>query len=143
MKDGAEPSLVVDNSVAMVWAFEDETDFYAMSVLDAMTRHTAAVPALFLSEVTNSLIVATRKGRITSRESLVFIGRLEGLPIQIVPTSTFQQARELYDFARTTGLTAYDAQYLQLAQSFNLPLATLDKEILAAMTSLGVPRFQP
>jgi predicted nucleic acid-binding protein len=41
------------------------------------------------------------------------------------------------------GLTIYDACYLELAQRLNLPLATLDKELRAAASALGLPRRGP
>ena len=39
-----------------------------------------------------------------------------------------------------TGLTAYDAAYLELAQRRRLPLATLDRALRDAATSAGVLR---
>jgi predicted nucleic acid-binding protein len=36
------------------------------------------------------------------------------------------------------GLTAYDAAYLELAKRKGLPLATFDKELIAAATLEGV-----
>lgn len=40
--------------------------------------------------------------------------------------------------AREYRLTGYDAAYLELAQRLNLPLATLDKELLLAAPAAGV-----
>lgn len=37
------------------------------------------------------------------------------------------------------GLTLYDAAYLELAQRLDLPLATLDTELRAAGSAVGVP----
>jgi rRNA-processing protein FCF1 len=36
-------------------------------------------------------------------------------------------------------LTLYDAAYLELAQRLDLPLATLDADLRAAASALGVP----
>ncbi len=50
---------------------------------------------------------------------------------------------EALELARNHGLTVYDAVYLQLSISAALPLATLDDELLAAATVIGVPIYTP
>ncbi|MGQ3045861.1 MAG: type II toxin-antitoxin system VapC family toxin [Niveispirillum sp.] len=45
------------------------------------------------------------------------------------------------DLAAKHRLTVYDASYLALALDRGLPLATFDKEIIAAARSLSVPLF--
>ena len=42
------------------------------------------------------------------------------------------------DLARTHGLSAYDASYLQLALTLRVPLATLDERLGQAAQALGV-----
>lgn len=41
--------------------------------------------------------------------------------------------------ARAHQLSSYDASYLELAMRLGLPLATLDKDLAKAATSVGVP----
>ena len=45
------------------------------------------------------------------------------------------------DLMRRHRLTAYDATYLELAIRLRLPLATKDRELLAAAPLVGVPLF--
>ena len=52
-------------------------------------------------------------------------------------TDTFAWSATLR-LAERCGLTLYDAAYLELAQRLELPLATLDQELRAAGTKLGV-----
>jgi len=47
-------------------------------------------------------------------------------------------ARDAHASARAFQLTAYDALYLELARRKRLPLATLDKELRAAVAKAGV-----
>lgn len=143
MKAGLDPSLVLDSSVTMVWVFEDEDDTYALSVLDAMKSHIAVVPSLYFWEVTNVLTVAVRKGRLTEEAARAFMDDLSVMEFEVVTPSFMGDMKEVFDTARVFGLTAYDAQYLLLAQTLNLPLATLDQALLAAMDSLGIHRFDP
>ncbi|RLB13376.1 MAG: VapC toxin family PIN domain ribonuclease, partial [Deltaproteobacteria bacterium] len=50
--------------------------------------------------------------------------------------------REVYLLARDTGLSTYDASYLDLAMRKGLPLATLDKALAEAARGLNVELFQ-
>ncbi len=143
MKVAPDASFILDSSVALVWVFEDETDPWAMSVLDAMTGWTAVVPSLFFWEVTNVLIGAVRKNRIPLWKAQRFVEKLKVLNFEVVASLSPETSRTLFNFALAMGLTAYDAQYLLLAQTLDLSLATLNKEILAAMTALSIPRFEP
>ncbi|MDO8670710.1 MAG: type II toxin-antitoxin system VapC family toxin, partial [Dehalococcoidia bacterium] len=42
---------------------------------------------------------------------------------------------------RETGVSAYDATYLELAARLGIPLATQDKRLEAAAARLGIPLF--
>ena len=56
-------------------------------------------------------------------------------PIRIPDTFAWSATFRL---AERSGLTLYDAAYLELAQRLNLPLATLDQELRTAGSTLGV-----
>jgi len=53
--------FVVDNSVVMSWCFKDETNRYADSILDRLTKATAVVPSIWPLEVVNILLVAEQQ----------------------------------------------------------------------------------
>jgi predicted nucleic acid-binding protein len=55
------------------------------------------------------------------------------VPVKLVEPSW----PEVYDLARTHGLSAYDAAYLQVAVALQLPLATLDARLGQAADTLG------
>jgi len=50
--------------------------------------------------------------------------------------------RDVRQLAQTHKLTAYDAAYLELARRFQLPLATLDQELITAAQATGVRLIQ-
>jgi predicted nucleic acid-binding protein len=110
-----------------------------MSVADAVIRRLdvdrAIVTGLFWFEVRNAMLVAERRKRITVEQSDEFLVKLETLPIEIdeAPVSTM-----VMRLARTHGLTAYDAGYLELASRRRLPLATFDSALLRAARTEGV-----
>ncbi len=135
--------FVLDCSIVMAWAFEDEADAYAESVGDAMPDARAFVPSLWPLEVANCLLVGERRKRTTEVKVLQFLAEVRTMPI-IVDEQTAPRAwRETLALARTHQLSVYDATYLELASRRGLPLATLDGKLKAAAAAVGVPLFTP
>jgi predicted nucleic acid-binding protein len=131
--------FVLDCSATLAWFFEDESTNYTQAILDALAdEEIAVVPSLWLLEVTNILLVGERKGRNTVEQSMEFWETLQALPIEIEEYSLEQCSSSISDLARTHNLSAYDASYLDLAQRRSLPLATLDKRLMAAAKACGV-----
>lgn len=96
------------------------------------------VPQLWWYETTNILCSAERRGRISVDQ----IGRIflliGALPLETDERIAVLIARRIYDIAATTGVSAYDAAYLELALRRRRPLATLDAESARAAQTLGV-----
>lgn len=130
--------FVLDASLALQWFLEDETDrTYSLSVLASLAEKRALVPVLWCYEVGNGLLVAYRRKRISFDQVDGFLTRLKVLPIDAAqpnPSEIFA----LPTLAHKHGLTNYDAAYLALALSSNLPIATADKDLRRAATSAGV-----
>jgi predicted nucleic acid-binding protein len=130
--------LVLDASMTMSWCFSNEITAYSQSVLATLTGSYAEVPALWLVEVTSVLAINERKKRITSLGSEEFLQTLAGLDIRIEPASQPIDGLAVLSLTRQYGLTAYDAAYLELARRKGLPLATFDKDLIAAAPHEGV-----
>lgn len=81
--------------------------------------------------------MAHRRKRISADQIDGFLTRLKALPVDAAPESP-SQILDLPAFARSHGLTNYDAAYLHLAAKSNLPLATTDSELRKAATSARV-----
>lgn len=134
-------SFVLDASVALAWGLEDESNAYTDAVLDAMEHREAIVPCIWPLEVSNALLVAERRGRVTRAMITGFLEHLWSLPIvveQCDPRRIFGQVLLL---AREQGLSVYDATYLDLALRMGLPLATQDDALRAAASRVGVEIF--
>ena len=135
-------SLVLDCSVTMAWCFDDECDELADAVLGVFGGTEVWVPALWPIEVANVLLVAERRGRLTSAGSSRFLELLGGLPI-LVDGGTHERAfRSVLSQGRELGLTAYDATYVDLAIRMGAPLATRDKNLRQACETHGIEVFQ-
>ena len=124
--------FVVDNSVIMAWCFKDETSQYADNILDRLEDATGFVPSIWPLEVCNVLLVAERKKRISEAGSIRFIALLTELPIVVEQEPPERMIKEIFALAREHKLSSYDASYLDLAMRKGLPIATLDKNLLAA-----------
>lgn len=134
-------SFVLDCSVVMSWCFEDESDAYGDAVLSALEQAEATAPGILPLEIGNVLVVAERHRRITTSDSARFISLFQNLPISIAPEPPDRALREIYALARSSGLSTYDASYLDLAMRMGVPLATRDKVLRAAAERCGVQLF--
>lgn len=135
-------ALVLDCSMTMAWCFEDECDELADSVLGVFGETEVWVPALWPIEVANVLLVAERRGRLTSAGSARFLELLGGLPI-LIDGGTHERAfQSVLSKGRELGLSAYDATYVDLANRLGAPLATRDKSLRRACEEHGIEVFQ-
>lgn len=128
-------TVVVDASVAMAWCFEDEQTEATDAVLAQVASNGGVVPALWALEVTNVLLVAERRSRLTRAQSERLLTLLDRLPLEL---SEDPAIPELAAAGRQYGLTAYDTAYLLCALREGLPLATLDADLAAAARAAGV-----
>jgi predicted nucleic acid-binding protein len=121
--------------MTLAWALADEQSERTDALLRWSVTRSILVPAGWLGEVVNGLLVAERRQRITPLASRQFLVRLRSLTImvddQIVPAVWL-------DLARRHRLTAYDAAYLELALRLELPLATLDMALSVAAREAGL-----
>ncbi|MBY0293031.1 MAG: type II toxin-antitoxin system VapC family toxin [Alphaproteobacteria bacterium] len=131
--------FVLDCSVTMSWCFEDEKSAEGDSVLESLIQEDreGLVPSLWRLEVVNVLIVAERRGRLSTAQSLLFLDLLLELPIIIDETP--QSFKDILLLSKSYNLSAYDAAYLDLAARAQIPLITLDKKLQAAAHAACIP----
>ncbi|HKK01085.1 MAG TPA: type II toxin-antitoxin system VapC family toxin [Desulfuromonadales bacterium] len=130
--------FVVDNSVVMAWCFHDVGNDYADAVLGGLTEGEALVPGVWPLEVANVLAAAERRGRLNETDSTRFLTLLAELPLRVVQEPPRRVTGEILSLARETGLSSYDASYLDLAMREAIPLATLDQALRKAAAKVGV-----
>lgn len=130
-------TFVVDTSVTLAWCFEDEANDAADSVLDRLASEGGHTPLSWRYEVSNVLLVAERRGRVSEFQVVNVLTRLQDLPISIEETPAVMET--LLTTGREHRLSSYDAAYLALAERRGIPLATLDKGLRQAARAAGVP----
>lgn len=134
---------MIDNSVVLAWAFEDEKSEYALDVVRALLDFAPLVPAIWPLEIGNALLVAQRRKRIDAAASTRILAEIAGLEIQVVQEPPDRMLNEIFALARENQLSTYDASYLDLAHRRGVPLATQDRSLRRAVGRCGVVLFQP
>jgi predicted nucleic acid-binding protein len=135
--------FVLDASVALAWFVDNPVASYAIQVRKSLSRDAqAVVPGLWHLEMANGFAVAERRGILTPTNSTAGIATLEQLLVHVIESSAeFIPMKHLLTTARDFELSAYDAVYLETARRARLPLATLDRRLLAAAKQAGVETF--
>lgn len=129
-------AFVMDASIALAAVLPDESSQEARAIFSLMREATALVPPIWDLEVSNTLVVAERRGRHGSRATDRLVRQLSALPVveRQVPASLTTLVR----VARERGLTTYAASYLLLASVEGVPLATLDERLRSAADAAGI-----
>lgn len=133
--------FVLDNSVAMRWLLTTEKHSdqkYAEDVLKTLVSNSALVPNLWHLEAANVLLSAEKRNGIEVADAERFIAQLENLPIVVDPLTANQVFSCTLALAGAYKLSSYYAAYLERAVRENLPLATLDKNLLKAAKKANV-----
>jgi predicted nucleic acid-binding protein len=127
----ARQRLCVDASVGAKWLFRDEEDRPA--VVSLLDRYAAGevdlvVPDLFFCEVSNAVLVAVRRKRISGEAALEALRELKDL--HLAPVSVGPLLESAFSLALRLGLSVYDAAYLAVSESQGVPLVTADRRLL-------------
>ncbi len=130
--------VVIDSSIALTWCFEDEASSETDALFERVRDDGAVVPALWHLELSNVLLQAEKRGRMTASDVAMRLELIAELPISVDQETTARAWREVLTMARTERLTTYDATYLELAVRRGLPLLTKDNELAEAAKRLGV-----
>lgn len=127
-------SCVLDASVAVAYVIPDENLARVEAVIERLRDMPAEVPTLWSYEVASACRAAERSGRIGADDAAHLIRLVTALPVrahEVVPA-------HLLDIARACSISVYDAAYVSLALTLNLPLATLDTRLAEAARASGV-----
>jgi predicted nucleic acid-binding protein len=123
---------ILDASVTIAALIEDERSEEARNILRDVVSDGAIVPALWLLEVGNVLLMAERRHSLTAAERHDHLGDLSHLPITIDHETAAHAWQDTMALAERRGLTLYDATYLELSLRRRLPLATFDAALRRA-----------
>jgi predicted nucleic acid-binding protein len=137
-------SLVLDASMALAWQFkriDPEEALLAERALEQLESVQATVPAIWYSEVASGVLRGERQGVIKPDQSAYFLHELSQADIVTDEQSPRASQAMVLALARSYGLTAYDALYLELAMRRAAVLATFDRQLAEAARAAGVRVF--
>ena len=130
--------FVLDCSVTVAWCIEDEANPSTDRLLDSLQSGEALVPALWPLEISNVLLTAERRRRLTRAQALQCLEMLRSLPIAVDESTSSRAMGDILSLARDQNLSVYDAAYLELSIREALPLATRDRILAGAAKRCGV-----
>jgi predicted nucleic acid-binding protein len=99
---------------------------------------TVIVPALWYLEMSNVLLIAQRRHRLTAGQRKAAMEKLTALQFTVDEEGTRHAFGKTSELAEKHGLTIYDATYLELALRRSLPLATHDQALRNAARQCGL-----
>lgn len=130
--------FVLDASIALSWCFVDENTIFTQKLLAQLENEVALVPTIWSLEVSNILIMAERRKRISYAEMVQFLELLTELPIEVDTDTPSKAFHEILSLAHSEKLTTYDAAYVELAMRRGFPLASKDLDLCKVAKRLGV-----
>ena len=123
--------------MTLAWILDRPVPVRATQVRQRLRQTVALVPPLWHYEVTNVVVMARRTRKITDAELTSLLEDIEAWK-NFVSVEPVVRPQQLAQIAQYTGLTVYDAAYLEVALRHRLPLATLDKDLEVAARKAGV-----
>lgn len=132
-------SFVLDASIALGWMLDRPVPPRAAQARSLILNGaTPVLPPLWHQEISNGVVMAERRGRLTADQVATLAADLESF-LQVVEVDAIPvRPATLIETARRAQLTACDATYLELATRRRLALATLDDKLREAARRAGL-----
>jgi predicted nucleic acid-binding protein len=129
--------FVLDASLTLTWAFDEEETEYTRAVLAEMLEHVVLAPSVWPLEVTNAAVMAARQRRIDDDEVRALIELVRGLDVEVDGQAHRVAFDDVATLAQEHGLTSCDAACIELALRRDAPLATVDAGLARAARAIG------
>lgn len=132
-------SFVVDVSVGIAWVHPSQASPDTDRLLEAVALNVmVVVPALWFLEVSNVLLVAQRRNRLTATQRQIAMGVLSRLELTVDEEGSRYAFGRTSELAENHGLSIYDAVYLELAVRHALPIASRNEGLNQAAKKCGL-----
>jgi predicted nucleic acid-binding protein len=131
-------AVVVDACTAGAWLLPDEHSAELEPLLEAVLagKLELAAPELWIYEVTNLLVSALRRNRISDSQLEEGLHLISSIPCTFFDHRTELATRRTAKLALRFSLSAYDAAYLELADRIQARLRSTDKVLESAYRQL-------
>jgi predicted nucleic acid-binding protein len=130
--------IVVDASMFVAWLLNEPMQSAEHKLWDTLVREAALVPMHWPNEVANALRRAVRRKRISLEDIRPTLADLAPFDIRLSTPPSVHDIEALTKDALRLDLSVYDLQYVNLARTHRLPLATIDAAMRSAARKVGV-----
>jgi predicted nucleic acid-binding protein len=125
--------IVTDTNLIAYFAIRDANSELADAVFEADAVWVA--PLLWRSELRNTLVKYIRHAGMSQEAALVALRLAE----ETIGGREYRVSSEkVLELAMQSNCTAYDCEYVALAQDLGVPLVTADKQVLRAFPKIAV-----
>jgi len=124
--------------VTLALCFRDEWTEAIDGCLRRVLAGESTAPVLWALETANVVNLAARRARILPADRRPFLDLFQQLPIDLVPTDRVGALGPVAELAARHALTTYDAAYLAVSLTQDLPIATRDQALRRAAEAAGV-----
>jgi len=130
--------IVIDASLAAALLIPDEWTYAVPAIEDVIASAELHAPLHWPIELVSTLVNAEHRKRMSVAARTSAIIRAQRL-LALIDVDDLLPSLAIADLAATTGLTAYDAAYLELALRRGADLASNDGDLIDAARSRGIP----
>ena len=132
---------VVDASTAVSWVLEEGGPANRFDLYERIAEAGVVVPEIWSLEVSNGLLHALMRHRLTEYQLARSMPILDKLPVELESSTFASVMSSMFRLALESGLTTYEATYVELAKRRNIPLVTNDNRVALAAASFGIEFF--
>ncbi len=133
--------FVVDASTAISWILKETGPANRPDLYGTISDAGVVVPAIWSLEVTNGILQALKRKRLTEFQLAQYLPILDALRVEYEDMSYARALSAVFQLALEHGLTSYDASYVELARRRGIPLVTGDDRMATAARNMGVELF--
>jgi len=134
---------VLDCSLAVATFLPDENSKLADQFFTKLqNENKAIVPSLWLYEISNVILVATRRKRISEENGTTIFKSIESFPIEVEPSFSPSIMRNIYELGKKNTLSVYDSAYLELCIRKKAGLGSLDEKLIQSVKKEKVKIFK-
>ena len=131
--------IVVDASFFVALLLDEPAESANDKVWEILATDSALVPAHWPNEVANALRRAVRTKRLPRPDIEPTVRRLLAFDIRFAASPKVEDIMPLVEDALRFDLSVYDLQYVRLAQTHRVALATKDVAMRLAAQQMNVP----
>ncbi len=123
--------IIADTNIFLAVALEEPEKEY---IIEITTESDAHSPEILPYEIGNALTAMIKRKQISRKEALSTFVITQNIPVRLIAADI----HKALDIAMRFNIYAYDAYFIQIAQSMACPLLTLDKRMKDVAKELNI-----